>query len=437
MYTGKFFRQGSGRKNFPAYIQHNLLMPNTFRLYLIFILCFLSVTLGALDSVLLTAYLPDIARNLTGLADDATTGHIGSWASFCFLLGGTVGGIALGFLSDRIGRRAVLAVAMLCCGGGSGLGALAPTWEVLALLRAVVGVGVGTALVVSAVVVTERWPARSRAVALGLLSVAYPVGIITSGIITANVSDWRMAFAIGASALLLAVPVWLIVPESVEQPEAADLSAEASAKAEALRSASLAGYRKELTMGIVVYGTMLIGIWATFSWLPTWVQGLLGEGSPEGQEQRGLSMALLGGGGMVGGVASGFLAHFFGQKRVQMACFVACFTLSYFLFQTHTTFSTQIPVCIWLLGLCFGLSQGVLNVYIPELFPTALRSSATGLCFHVGRAFTAAAVWFVGAFVVWFGGYGNAIFAFSLVYVVGFLALLATQGRPEKPITDN
>jgi len=58
------------------------------------------------------------------------------------------------------------------------------------------------------------------------------------------------------------------------------------------------------------------------------------------------------------------------------------------------------------------------------MFPPALRSSATGLCFHVGRAFTAAAVWFVGAFVVWFGGYGNAIFAFSAVYVVGLLALL-------------
>lgn len=399
-------------------------MHSTSSPYLIFALCFLSVTLGALDSVLLTAYLPDIALNLTGLADDAVTGRIGSWTSFCFLLGGTLGGIALGFLSDRIGRRAVLALAMLCCGAGSGLGALAPTWEVLALLRVVVGVGVGAALVVSAVVVTEHWPARSRAVALGLLSVAYPVGIIASGIITANISNWRTAFAIGASALLLAVPVWRTVPPSAE-PAAADVSAEALAKAQGVGSASLAGYRKELTLGILVYGTMLIGIWATFSWLPTWVQSLLGEGSPEGQEQRGLSVALLGGGGMVGGVASGFLANLFGKKRVQMACFVACFELSYFLFQVNTVFSPKIPVGIALLGICFGLSQGVLNVYIPELFPTALRSSATGLCFHVGRAFTAAAVWFVGAFVVWFGGYGNAIFAFSLVYVAGLLALLA------------
>lgn len=399
-------------------------MHSTSSPYLIFALCFLSVTLGALDSVLLTAYLPDIALNLTGLADDAVTGRIGSWTSFCFLLGGTLGGIALGFLSDRIGRRAVLALAMLCYGAGSGLGALAPTWEVLALLRVVVGVGVGAALVVSAVVVTEHWPARSRAVALGLLSVAYPVGIIASGIITANISDWRTAFAIGASALLLAVPVWRTVPPSAE-PAAADVSAEALAKAQGVGSASLAGYRKELTLGILVYGTMLIGIWATFSWLPTWVQSLLGEGSPEGQEQRGLSVALLGGGGMVGGVASGFLANLFGKKRVQMACFVVCFGLSYFLFQVNTVFSPKIPVGIALLGICFGLSQGVLNVYIPELFPTALRSSATGLCFHVGRAFTAAAVWFVGAFVVWFGGYGNAIFAFSLVYVAGLLALLA------------
>jgi len=395
-------------------------MFSTSRPYLLFLLCFLSVALGAMDSVLLTAYLPDITRDLTGLADDAATGRIGSWASFCFLLGGTLGGIGLGFLSDRIGRRAVLAVAMLCCGAGSGAGALAPTWEVLALFRVLVGVGVGTALVVSAVVVTEHWLTRSRAVALGILSVAYPVGVIASGILTANVTGWRTAFGLGSAALLLAWPVWRVVPSTAQQP-ASEVAASDG------RSASLADYRKELTLGILVYGTMLIGIWATFSWLPTWVQSLLGEGSPEGQAQRGLSVALLGGGGMVGGILSGFLADFFGRKKVQAACFVACFALSYFLFKMNAAFSPQISVGIALLGICFGLSQGVLNVYVPELFPTALRSSATGLCFHVGRAFTAAAVWFVGAFVVWFGSYGNAIFAFSSVYLVGLLAMLTMR----------
>lgn len=389
------------------------------RPYLLFILCFLSVALGAMDSVLSSAYLPDIARDLAGAADDATTGRIGSWASFAFLVGGTLGGTALGFLSDRIGRRAVLALALLSYGLGSALGAAAGSWEILAATRILVGVGVGAALVVSAVIISEVWEEKTRAVALGILSVAYPVGVITSGVITSTIENWRVAFGLGASALLLVWPVSRFVQESPQWAKQRNES----------RPATLSAHRNGLISGILIYGAMLIGLWATFSWLPTWVQSLLGEGSPEGQEQRGLSVALLGMGGLAGGVVSGFLANRFGGRQVQAACFVVCFLLSYFLFQINTAFSPQVLVGIGLLGLCFGVSQGVLNTYIPELFPPALRSSATGLCFHVGRAFTAAAVWFVGAFVVWFGGYGNAIFAFSMIYLVGLAALFFAKNR--------
>lgn len=384
------------------------------RPYLLFVLCFLSVALGAMDSVFSSAYLPDIARDLAGVADDATTGKIGSWTSFFFLVGGTLGGIALGFLSDKIGRRAVLALALLFYGVGSALGAIAGSWEIVAATRILVGIGVGTALVVSVVVISEVWEEKTRAIALGILSVAYPVGVITSGIVTSNVEHWRTAFGLGASALLLAWPVSRVLRDSPRRVEQEGES----------RPQNLSSHRNELISGILVYGAMLIGLWATFSWLPTWVQSLLGEGSPEGQEQRGLSVMLLGVGGLVGGVVSGFLANRFGGRRVQAACFVVCFLLSYFLFQTNTSYSQQVMAGIGALGLCFGVSQGVLNDYIPEMFPPALRSSATGLCFHVGRAFTAAAVWFVGAFVVWFGGYGNAIFAFSMIYLVGLAALI-------------
>jgi MFS family permease len=227
------------------------------------------------------------------------------------------------------------------------------------------------------------------------------------------VGNWRLAFGIGASCLLLIWPVMRFIPEWI-----VPLKDTATVK-----SVSLTHYRTELLSGILIYGSMLIGIWSAFSWLPTWVQSLLGEGNAEGQSQRGLSVALLGAGGMLGGILSGFMANSWGRKPVQAVCFIACFALSYFLFQMNTTYSVNIPVGIALLGIFFGMSQGVLNTYIPELFPAMLRASATGLCFHSGRIFTAMAVWFVGAFVVWFGSYGDAIFAFSFVYLLGLLSL--------------
>lgn len=375
----------------------------------LFGLAFSTVVLGAMDSVLSSAYLPDIIRDL-GNGDE---GWVASWINFAFLAGGAIGGIGLSFLSDRIGRRAVMQLALLCYGLGSGLGALSGSWELLTLTRLLVGAGVGAALVVSAVMVAEAWHPRTRAVALGILSVAYPVGIVLSGVITASVKDWRTGFIMGASAVVLVLPLRWWIEESKEW------SKSISSK----QQARLADYRGVLISGILIYGAMLIGLWATFSWLPTWVQSLLGVDTSEGQSQRGLSMGLLGGGGLVGGVVSGFLSNRFGGKRVQGVCFLLCLLLSYFLFQRNTTFSTPVIAGIGLLGICFGISQGVLNEYIPELFPSALRAAATGLCFHIGRIFTAVAVFFVGVLVVWFGGYGNAIFAFSSVYVAGLAAL--------------
>jgi hypothetical protein len=62
------------------------------------------------------------------------------------------------------------------------------------------------------------------------------------------------------------------------------------------------------------------------------------------------------------------------------------------------------------MALFFGASQGVLSAYIPQLFHTGIRATATGFCFNIGRLFTATAVLFIGVLVTALGGYGNAIF---------------------------
>jgi len=71
------------------------------------------------------------------------------------------------------------------------------------------------------------------------------------------------------------------------------------------------------------------------------------------------------------------------------------------------------------MALFFGISQGVLSVYIPLLFPIRVRGTATGFCFNIGRIFAAAAVLFVGVLVTILGGYSNSLFLFSLVFLVG------------------
>jgi len=79
------------------------------------------------------------------------------------------------------------------------------------------------------------------------------------------------------------------------------------------------------------------------------------------------------------------------------------------------------------LAIFFGISQGALAVYIPLLFPAVIRASATGFCFNVGRIFTGTAVFFIGALVTWLGGYGNAIFIFSFIFIIGFTATFLSK----------
>ncbi len=93
--------------------------------------------------------------------------------------------------------------------------------------------------------------------------------------------------------------------------------------------------------------------------------------------------------------------------------------MSFVLFKINSVLSPIVYAEILVLALFFGASQGVLSVYIPNLFPVAVRGTATGFCFNIGRIFTAIAVLFVGVLVTDLGGYSNALFIFSLVFVIG------------------
>jgi uncharacterized membrane protein len=74
-------------------------------------------------------------------------------------------------------------------------------------------------------------------------------------------------------------------------------------------------------------------------------------------------------------------------------------------------------------------------VYIPHLFPTLIRASATGFCFNIGRLFTATVVFFIGALVIFLGGYGNAIFIFSFIFLIGLATTYFSKDQTKAEVT--
>ena len=181
--------------------------------------------------------------------------------------------------------------------------------------------------------------------------------------------------------------------------------------------------RANLITGALIFGSVLIGLWGLFSWLPTWVQGLLPPGQ-SGQTERGLCMILLGMGGILGGIISGFLIKVLGSRTTLIITFSGCLFACSLLLLTNKQFSPIIYLEIALLSLFFGISQGALSSIIPELFPVTFRASATGVCFNIGRFFTATAVFFTSTLITFLGGLSNTLQAFSVAFLVALIAVL-------------
>ena len=293
-----------------------------------------------------------------------------------------------------------------------------PNWWLVVICRFFSGFGLGAILVAYTTLIIEEWPSKTRAIFMGILSIAIPVGIFSAGVIDYFISSWRQAFLVGTIPVSIAMLSIRLLKESATW-ENQDPHHQTGKPRVNIFSAD---HRSNLFTGALIFGTMLIGLWAIFLWIPTWIQTLITSG--DGQEERGLSMMMLGLGGLTGGFLSGWLINAMGTRKSLLLCFAVCSVLSFILFKTNDTFSVVIYVEIITLALFFGASQGVLSVCIPGLFPVSVRGTATGFCFNIGRIVTATAVLFVGILVNALGGYGNSLFTFSLVFLIGFCATL-------------
>ncbi|HEX8018465.1 MFS transporter [Mucilaginibacter sp.] len=385
----------------------------------LFAICFFSTALGGSVSTLMSVYLPVVVKDLQGTVPADEINAISGYINAIFIFGWAFGGFTWGVISDKMGRKKTLLLAIGSYGVFTILTGLMPTWWGVLLCRFFSGFGVGGVLVTSITLVSEVWPAKSKAVIIGILSIAFPVGIFSAGLINLIVSSWRSGFLVGVIPLTLALIGALVLNESENW---LNYRNDIANRENPLNKLLSKNHRRELIVGSLTFGTMLIGLWAIFSWLPTWVQSLITD--HDAAKERGLSMMCMGMGGLTGGFFSGWLVNLLSIRRSMVICFAVCAGMSFILFKTNTTFSAAVYVEIIILALFFGASQGVLSAYIPQLFSTGIRATATGFCFNIGRIFTATAVLFVGVLVSTLGGYGNALIIFSLVFIVGLLVVI-------------
>lgn len=391
--------------------------------WLLFLICFLGTAFAGMVSTLMSVYLPVAVQDLSGTKNAEELNTISAYINSIFLFGGAAGGLLCGIICDKAGRKTAVIFSIACYGTFTLLTGFMQSWEAVVVCRFFSGVGLGAVLVSTNTLMIEEWPAKTRNIFVGILSIGIPVGIFSAGAIDYFVSSWRQAFLVGAIPMIMAVISIWVLSESKKWKQ------QLNAATNTNKNIFSADQRSNLLIGSVIFGTMLIGLWAIFLWIPTWIHQLAV--NSDGQKERGLSMMMLGMGGLTGGFLSGWLINAIGSKRSMLLCFAVSAILSIILFKTNGTFSPVIYFEIIILSLFFGASQGVLSVYIPDLFPVLIRGRASGFCFNIGRIVTAIAVLFVGVLVTVLGGYANALFIFSLVFVMGWLVTYFTNEKKQ------
>jgi len=396
--------------------------PTNLYLGTLFTICFLCSALGGTVSTLMSVYLPVAVRELLG---DTTTelNAISGYINALFIFGWAFGGFTWGVIGDRLGRKKSLLFAITCYGIFTVLTGFMNNWWGVMLCRLMSGFGVGGVAVASYTLLSEIWPAKSKAIFIGILSIAFPVGIFSAGLINYIVSSWREGFMIGVIPLALAFVGAFIIKESDKWIADRNDPTERSGTFKTMFST----HRKDVVSSSVIYGTMLISLWAIFSWLPTWVQSLIT--NADAQKERATSMMLLGMGGLAGGFLSGWIVKAIGIQKSMTIGFATCAILSFVLFKSNSVFTPVIYLEIGVLAIFFGLNMGIMSSYIPQLFPTQIRATATGFSLNIGRVFTGLGVLFVGVLVTMMGGYGNALLMFSMIFVCGLIVVLFVKPK--------
>ncbi|MBY0386537.1 MAG: MFS transporter [Mycobacterium pseudokansasii] len=156
----------------------------------IFMALVLGVLVAAMDQTIVVPALPTIVDELGASVHQ-------SWAITSYLLGGTIVVVVAGKLGDLLGRKRVLQGSVLVFLLGSVLCGVAETMTMLAISRAVQGVGAGAISVTAAALVGEAFPLRDRGRYQGILGAVFGVTTVAGPLLGGFCTDylnWRWAF---------------------------------------------------------------------------------------------------------------------------------------------------------------------------------------------------------------------------------------------------
>ena len=133
-------------------------------------------------------------------------------------VGAILGALVFGGLSDAWGRKSTMIIGTFICAASSGLMGIVPSgsWEVFAVLRFFIGVGLTAGVTPSLAIQVELTPTRHRTLLTSFYLVfASAGGFLASGVSAALLEPlgWRGVAMLGMAPAFVGVLIWFYVPE--------------------------------------------------------------------------------------------------------------------------------------------------------------------------------------------------------------------------------
>lgn len=170
-----------------------------------------SWTLDAFDFFLMIFLLTDIAKDFeVGMPEVSV-------AILVTLVARPLGALIFGDAAEKYGRKPVLIANVLIFSAFEMASAFSPTLAIFLILRVFYGIAMGGIWGVASSLAMESIPARSKGFISGVFQAGYACGYLLAAIIYGLLFDylgWRGLFIVGAAPALMAIFIWLKVPES-------------------------------------------------------------------------------------------------------------------------------------------------------------------------------------------------------------------------------
>jgi len=380
-----------------------------------------------LDSFDVMLYALVVQGVMADLSIDARTG--GQLQSYT-LLASAAGGLMFGVIADRFGRTRALILSVLIYSVFTAACGFARTAAELAMFRVFLGIGMGGEWASGAALVSETWPDRHRGKALAFVqsswAIGYGLAVVVDFVVRSVLGfNWRVVFFVGVLPALLAL--W--VRRKVEEPEMWQ-----RARREG-HSRSLAPMFGGRMLGITVALTLMnactmFAWWGFNTWVPSYLTAAPANGGVGLSEGIKAGLILSSQIGMwFGYVTFGYVSDAIGRRRTYVGYLLlaAAFIWAY----TSTT-NAWILLAIGPFTAFFatGYFSGF-GAVSAELYPTAIRATAQGLTYNIGRVASAVAPWLVGGLAD-SGGYASALSVTAIAFLAAasfWIVIPETKGR--------